>query len=649
MSERQSTEDLCARLVALTRFQKQALMLVADVSLLLFAVWAAYALRLGYLFTPNWKQLLLMLAAPALAVPLFVRMGLYRSVIRYVGEQALWTVLKGMTLTALLWAVLAFMTSMTGGAGVPRSVPLLYWLLGGTLVGGARFAARWILWAPLREKYAGRQVLIYGAGGAGRQLSASLRQGSEFFPAGFLDDNRTLHGKDVAGLRVYPPNVLGKLIEKFDIHDVIVTMPSASAARRRAVVEFLEQHAVKVRILPAMTDIASGRHLVNLVREVEISDLLGREAVAPLPNLLSGSITDKVVMVTGAGGSIGSELCRQIARQQPAKLVMLDLSEHALYQIDRSVRRQFKGDVEVCLGSVLDCSMVSSLIRAHGVETIYHAAAYKHVPLVEANICEGIRNNVHGTLVVAEEALAGGVQTFVMISTDKAVRPTSVMGATKRWAELIVMDCARRAREAGSHQHFCAVRFGNVLGSSGSVIPLFREQIRAGGPVTVTHPDVTRYFMSIHEAVELVIQAGSMSEGGEIFLLDMGEPISILGLAKKMIHLAGHQLRDETNPTGDIAITVVGLRPGEKLHEELLISTANAVGTEHPKILRGEDPILPRQELHGLLEQLDSVALVDAMAAKALLMATAGSDTPVTERPPPTVVPVLSTLRRASI
>lgn len=621
MSDQRSepNQDIYSRLVGLTRAHKQILMLSADIAILLLAVWGSYALRLGHAFIPNEKQVLLMAAAPALAIPVFIRIGLYRSVIRYVGEQALWTVMKGMTIAALLWSVLAFMTQMTGGSGVPRSVPFIYWLLGGVMVGGARFAARWLLWVPLRERYSGRQVLVYGAGDAGRQLVASLRQGQEFFPAGFIDDDRSLHGKDVAGLRVYAPNMLDRLIEQFQIHDVIVTLPSASAARRRAVVEFLEQHPVKVRILPAMTDLASGRHLVNMVREVDISDLLGRDPVTPMPELLSRCITDKVVMVTGAGGSIGSELCRQIARQRPAKLVLLDISEHALYQIERQLKMLCDVSLVASLGSVCDRALIGRILAGHGVHTIYHAAAYKHVPIVEANLVEGVRNNLTGTRVIAELALAAGVETFVLISTDKAVRPTSVMGATKRCAELVMMQCARLAQEKGLNQRFCAVRFGNVLGSSGSVIPLFKEQISRGGTVTVTHPDVTRYFMSVHEAVELVIQAGSMAKGGEIFLLDMGEPIKIVSLARNMIRLAGCTLRSAENPDGTIEIVYTGLRPGEKLYEELLIDSGSARGTLHPKIMQVEERAIPAEVFSEFLDRLEGAALMNEIGAREVL------------------------------
>jgi len=603
---------MAGHMVLLTRPLTQTLLLASDTALLVFALWAAYTLRLGEFFIPNGKQVALMACAPLLAIPVFLKMGLYRSVIRYLGEQALWSVFKGMSLAALFWAVLAFMTQMTGVEGVPRAVPLVYWLMGLVLVGGSRFTARWLLWMPIRQRFSGRQVLIYGAGAAGRQLAVSLRSGRELFPAGFLDDDPTLLSKDIDGLRVYTPQHLPKLIKRFDIRDVIVTLPSASNARRREVVSFLEKHPVRVRILPALTDIASGKHLVNMVREVDIGDLLGRDAVAANPALLGHCITGKVVMVTGAGGSIGSELCRQIAELSPKQLLMFDANEHALYQIDRTLREAGHGTAQKdgylpllpCLGSVRDAGLVTRLLRTHGVQTLYHAAAFKHVPLVESNAVEGTENNVMGTQITAQAAFETGVETFVLVSTDKAVRPTNVMGATKRWAELLVQDFASRAKVAGTGQRFCAVRFGNVLGSSGSVIPLFKEQIARGGPVTVTHPEVTRYFMSIHEAVELVIQTGSLAFGGEIFLLDMGEPVLIMDLARNMIQLAGHSLRDEHHPKGDIEIAITGLRPGEKLYEELLIASSNAESTNHPKIMKAREPVLQTEALADKMHQL---------------------------------------------
>ncbi len=613
------SDFLSRHLIRKSRPFKQGLMLTVDVLSLMFAVWAAYALRLGGWFVPNSGQLLLMVAAPALALPVFLKSGLYRSIIRYLGEQALWTVFKAMALSAALWAGLAFMTQMTGLEGVPRSVPLLYGLIGMVLVGGTRFTARWLLWLPLRERFAGRQVLIYGAGDAGWQLAAALRQGREFFPAGFLEDEVALQGKDVGGLRVYAPSQLPGLIERFDIHDVIVTLPSASSARRREVVAFLEQYPVRVRILPALVDIANGRHLINMVREVDIGDLLGRDPVAANPALLGRSVFGKSVLVSGAGGSIGSELCRQIAVLRPARMVLLETSEHALYQIDRGLRSMADFDIVPCLGSVGDETLVTRLLGTHGIQTIYHAAAHKHVPLVEINVLEGVRNNVLGTLTLAQAAFEAGVETFVLISTDKAVRPANIMGTTKRWAELIVQSMAQRAA-AGRSQRFCAVRFGNVLGSSGSVIPLFREQIAVGGPVTVTHPEVTRYFMSIHEAVELVIQAGSLARGGEIFLLEMGEPVRIVDLARNMIRLAGYSLRDATHPQHDIEIVYTGLRPGEKLFEELLIASSNAAPTEHPKIMQAEEPFMTESVLMAHLDRLrEGVLACDETAVRAVL------------------------------
>ena len=613
------------KLVHLSRPIKQGLMLLTDVALLIFAVWAAYCLRLGEVFVPNVAQLILIIAAPAIAIPVFLKMGLYRSVIRYLGEQALWSVFKGVSIAAILWAALAFMTQMKGLEGVPRAVPLLYWLLGMVLISGSRFAARWILWQPLRKRFAGRQVLIYGAGNAGRQLAASLRTGRDLFPAGFLDDDPDLHGKDVDGLRVSHPDELAVLIERFAIHDIIVTLPSVSNARRREVVESLKQYPVLVRILPALSDVANGKHLINMLRELDIGDLLGRDPVLADLNLLSQSISNKVVLVTGAGGSIGSELCRQIVALGPAKLVLLEASEHALYQVERLLIALADCEVIPCLGSVINQQLLARLMANHSVQTVYHAAAHKHVPLVESNVIEGATNNILGTIVVASEAFAAGVETFVLISTDKAVRPTNVMGATKRWAELVVQNFALLAEQQGTRQRFCAVRFGNVLGSSGSVIPLFKEQIALGGPVTVTHAEVTRYFMSIHEAVELVIQAGSLARGGEIFLLDMGEPVKVLDLARNMIKLAGHTLRDATHPQGDIEIEITGLRSGEKLYEELLIASGNAEGTVHPKIMKANEPCLQASQLESLIQQLRAaIDAQDQSLVRKVLMGVAG-------------------------
>lgn len=607
------TQILVRILSILPRPIKRIGMLLADTLLLMFAVWAAFALRLGQGFVPNLGQSLLMLTAPLLAMPIFIRMGLYRSVIRYLGERALWAVVQSMTLATLLWAALAFMTQMTGLEGVPRSVPLLYGLLGLVLVGGYRFVARALIWMPLRERFSGRQILIYGAGDAGWQLARALRQGRDFFPAGFLDDQKSLQGKDVGGLRVYAPDHLPVLMERFDIRDVIVALPAISSQRRREVVGFLENFPIRVRVLPALADLANGTHLINQVREVDLGDLLGREPVVPDGHLLRQCITGKVVLVTGAGGSIGTEICYQVALLNPRRLVLLDSSEPSLYQIDRQLRQLSQAEVIPCLGSVESGALLRRLFATHSIQTVYHAAAHKHVPLVETNVQEGVRNNILGTLHLVQEARQARVETFVLISTDKAVRPTSVMGATKRWAELIVQTplepqdalLATPQISPNAAPRFCAVRFGNVLGSSGSVIPLFREQIAKGGPVTVTHPQVTRYFMSIHEAVELVIQAGSMAQGGEIFLLDMGEPVCIAQMARNLIHMAGCTVRGAGEESRQaIEIVYTGLRPGEKLSEELLISAGDGVATAHPKIYSAQEPGLSSKSLNQALGQL---------------------------------------------
>ncbi len=615
-------------LTGLDRPAKQMVLALIDFGLLLFSAWAAYSVLHGAPFQPNQTQWLLMLAAPLIAFPIFIRLGLYRAVIRYLSEHVLWTILRAMTIAALLWATGAFLLTEVAHQNVlPRAVVLLYWMFGMLLVAGVRFVARWLVWLPLQHRYRGHQALIYGAGEAGRQIVATLREGKDVFPAGFLDDDELLQGKDVNGLRVYPPRQLPQLIEHFALREVIVALPSVSSARRREIVEFLERHAVHVRILPEVSEIATGRSLVNRIREVDIGDLLGRDAVAPDVKLLGQSVTGRNVLVTGAGGSIGSELCRQITALNPKRLVLLEQNEFALYQIERKLKDVADCEVVARLGTVSDAKRVAALLVEHGIQTVYHAAAYKHVPIVENNVLEGCRNNVLGTLALARTAYECGVEIFVFISTDKAVRPTNVMGATKRWAELIIQSLAMEARLAGSQQRFCAVRFGNVLGSSGSVIPLFKEQIAQGGPVTVTHPEVTRYFMSIHEAVQLVIQASNLAEGGEIFLLDMGSPVKIAELAANMIRLSGRAVSDPRAPDDGIEIVYTGLRPGEKLYEELLIASGNVEGTSHPKVMKVFEPSQNWEILEADLTRLANlVQQGDAEAARKLLMLRAMGD-----------------------
>ncbi|MGV6810307.1 MAG: polysaccharide biosynthesis protein [bacterium] len=595
---------LARRLEQLPRRSKQLLTIAVDISILWLAVWFAYVLRLGEFFVPNAQQWLLFLLVPMIALPVFIKSGLYRSVIRYVSEYVVWTIVQAITLVTVLWTAFAFFLELTGGEGLPRSVPIVFGLLAIVWVAGSRFLARWLLWLPLKKRFSGRQILIYGAGLAGQQIATTLRQGHDFFPAGFLDDDPHLQDKDIAGLRVYSPSALPVLIERFGIQTVLVTLPSASQQRQREIVSFLDQYKLNVRILPALTDIANGKHLVNMLREVEISDLLGRESITADEHLLQHCIRDKTVMVTGAGGSIGAELCRQIIQQQPKTIILYDWSEYFLYRIEQQLQhlKAQQGvccEIIACLGNVQDKTRLLEVMRQQRIHTLYHAAAYKHVPLVESNMIAGVENNVFGTLTTAQTAQQCGIDHVVLISTDKAVRPTNVMGATKRIAELCIQALAAQS----THTIFCMVRFGNVLGSSGSVVPLFQQQIRAGGPVTVTHPEVIRYFMTIPEASQLVIQAGAMSKGGDVFLLDMGEPVKIVDLARHMIRLSGLEVKDEYHPAGDIAIEFTGLRPGEKLYEELLIDSA-AQATAHPRIFHAREKCLSHASMQRLLEQL---------------------------------------------
>lgn len=569
----------------LPRRWKSVILVAFDAVALSGVLWLSYQLRLGPSFAPSGAQLVLMAMAPAAALPIFLRLGLYRAVIRYLPERAIWTILQAMTLATLAWVFVLFLAEATRFGVLPRTVPIFYFLLGTIVVGGSRFAAKALLWEPGDGRVANR-VAIYGAGEAGRQLAAALRAHGRGNVAAFLDDDKGLQGRDVLGVRVHPPERLAELIDDLGVREVIVSMPSLDATRRQAILAGLSELPVKLRALPSISEIASGKYQVNQLREIDIDDLLGRSSVPADPELLQQMLGGRVILVSGAGGSIGSELCRIIARWAPSKLLLLEANEFALYQIERTLAKQASFPVVAVLGSVTDDRLVRRVIAEHRPQAVFHAAAHKHVPLVEANALEGVRNNVLGTLDIARAAYEGGVENFVLISTDKAVRPTNVMGATKRWAELIVRHYGDLAQKAGNNQRFCAVRFGNVLGSNGSVVPLFREQIAAGGPVTLTDPEMTRYFMSIHEAAELIVQAGALSHGGDTFLLEMGEPVKVAELAENMIRLAGFSVRSAANPAGDIEIVVTGIRPGEKLYEELFYDYSRAEPTRQPKILR---------------------------------------------------------------
>lgn len=588
------------KILNLPRHYKRLLMIAADIVMVPLALWTAFALRLGTPGVEVQPYLVLYGAALAVAIPVFIRLGLYRAVVRYMGPQAMLAVIKGVSIVAVSLMVLTLMLRIQG---VPRSVFAIFWLLAICYVGGSRFVIRayfnWLL-----DTVAGRTlVAIYGAGAAGMQLASALRHDADYVPVAYVDDKKSLHGNVINGLRVYSPDELEWLVEQKKITEVLLALPSASLAERRQIINKLEPLSVHVRTLPSVQELVAGKVTLDAIKEVDIDDLLGREAVAANQPLLSASVTGKVVIVTGAGGSIGSELCRQIISLQPQALLLFEISEYGLYSIEKELSESAacKGvGLVPLLGSVQDEALMFKVFQRYKVEVVFHAAAYKHVPLVEHNIIPGVKNNVLGTLAMARAAARANVPSVTLISTDKAVRPTNVMGATKRLAELVLQGLTAEYPDTC----FSMVRFGNVLGSSGSVVPVFRKQIEQGGPVTVTHPDIYRYFMTIPEAALLVIQAGALARGGDVFVLDMGEPVNISDLARKMIRLMGFAVKEEGSVEGDIEIRYTGLRPGEKLKEELLID-GNLVGSEHPKILWAEEGALPWSDLEVLLRQLD--------------------------------------------
>jgi FlaA1/EpsC-like NDP-sugar epimerase len=559
---------------------------------LLIAVWLVRPEILVHL--PSWIWLLpLVLGVSALGFA-----GFYRSVVRFMGFELVEASFKALTLVSVVVALGIVLVETWPNA---LRTSATFWLLGMVYVVGSRLTVGWLL----RTRNAdGDRVVIYGAGEAGAHLVSALQGRGEFVAIAFIDDNATLRGAVINGLEVHLPQSLPNLIDEFGVSRVLLALPSVSRRRRLEIINQLEQFPVHVQTMPDTVDLAAGNARVDDIREVDITDLLGRDPVPPNPKLLDACIRGKSVMVTGAGGSIGSELCRQILQLGPKRLVLMDISEAALYTIDQALqdlaqRKSLEVEVVALIGSAHHRERVREVLETYTVETVYHAAAYKHVPLVEHNMIEGVHNNVFGTLHTAEAAIAAGVKSFVLVSTDKAVLPTNVMGATKRFSELVLQGLNQR----GSATTFSMVRFGNVLASSGSVVPLFREQIRNGGPVTVTHPEIFRYFMTIPEAASLVLQAGSMGTGGDVFVLDMGKPVRIRDLAEKMIHLMGLTVRDEDNPDGDIEIRYTGLRPAEKLYEELLIGN-NVSGTDHRSIMRAEEDFLPWDEVKPLLDQL---------------------------------------------
>ncbi len=585
--------------IKLPRSTMQRSLLVFDALIIPLLLWVAFSLRLKTLYLIPADQWILFLAAPLISIPVFIRLGLYRAVIRYLGQKALWTIVKSVTLTTLLWAVLAVI--VTHYSGMPRSVLPIFWFLNIVAIGSVRLLIRH---AYLRPTKGTGRAIIWGAGSAGVQLAGALRYGRELVTVGFVDDDPRLQGQEIAGLRVFPPSAIAQLIDQYEVGDLLLAIPSADQQNRKRILRYLEPLPVHVRVVPGMKELIAGSVNIEDLREANVGDLLTRDEVEPVNELLIHNVLDKSVLVTGAGGSIGSEICRQLIQLNPTRLVMLDHSEHALYNVHQSLPPKHGVEVVALLGSVQDSALMLSVMQEYGIHTVYHAAAYKHVPIVEDNPVAGIKNNVFGTLAAAEAALSAHIETFVLISTDKAVRPSNTMGASKRVAELLVQAIQDDARNQGRIKtRFETVRFGNVLESSGSVVPLFRQQIALGGPVTVTHPEVTRFLMSIPEAAGLVIQAGALGEGGDTFVLDMGAPIKINNLAKSMIQLAGYTVKDSDNPDGLIEIKYVGLRPGEKLHEELFI-TGNATATRHPKILRSEETSVKWTWLRPKLESL---------------------------------------------
>jgi FlaA1/EpsC-like NDP-sugar epimerase len=626
--------QLAVWLIERPRWFKRTLLIINDFVLLTLALWAAYSLRLSQLYVPDTlPKVLLMAAAPLIGVAVFHLRGLYKLVTRFIGPEGTTKIYLAVIIATVAWALVVY---MGGVRDHPRSAVVIYGLIAALLI---RLSRQWagaaLLRAAPQHKPVSfderKPVIIYGAGTIGIQLLRALNETGKYKTVAFIDSNPSLAGQFVHGVKVVRPEKISRVIDKEGVKEVLLATPSAVRGERRIALKLLEAYPVMVKTLPALEEIASGRVEVSDLRPIEVEDLLGRDPVSPDLELLTANVSGKVVMITGAGGSIGAELTRQLLKLGPKTLVLFELSEVALYEISMEIE-QLKRRLEEAgssapsetavvevLGSVLDRKLVARTIQQLGVEVIYHAAAYKHVPIVEANPFAGLQNNTFGTLAVAETAKKLGVERLVLVSSDKAVRPTSIMGASKRLAEQILQALAE---QRGTSTIFTMVRFGNVLDSSGSVVRRFRNQIKAGGPVTVTHPEVIRYFMSIPEAAQLVIQAGTMASGGEVFVLEMGTPVKIDDLARTMVRLSGLEMRDETHPDGDIAIEYVGLRRGEKLYEELLIGE-NTTGTSHPRIFKNSEPILPYEELTAALERLeDAIQRMDEADVQELLRTT---------------------------
>ncbi|MCH8175768.1 MAG: polysaccharide biosynthesis protein [Proteobacteria bacterium] len=607
--------------IPLSRTIKQSLMMAADSVMIVAALALSFVLLDRDFFSQDQRFYFYLAIATTLSILVFARIGLYRALVLYMGLQSGFLVLQGVTIATCMLAASYFFSQTPLSSDF--SILPIFWMIALLFIGGSRFITKVFLQSLIQNFRPKEPVIIYGAGSSGMQLVVALQNGDQYLPVAFVDDSHNMLGSTVHGIRVYNPNSLYELIENFSVRQILLAIPSATHAERKEILNRLEHLPVHVKTVPDLFDMVSGKVGVDQVRDIDIEDLLGRDIVPPNPELLGACISGQSVMVTGAAGSIGSELCRLIININPRRLILLDSFEYGLYEIENELREKLKdienGDkieIVALLGSVCNRVQMGSAIQRFSVDTVYHVAAYKQVPMVEKNIVEGVQNNIFGTLISAQAAEQYEVKNFVLISTDKAVRPTNFMGATKRFAEQVLQaiaqgECATR---------FSIVRFGNVLGSSGSVVPLFRKQISAGGPVTVTHPEVTRYFMTVQEAAQLVIQAGSMATGGDVFVLDMNEPIRIVDLAKKMVHLMGYDIKDENSYRGDIAIEYTGLRPGEKLHEELMIGES-VTGTEHPKIVRAEEETLSWEALQRLLDRLrKACSQIDLQEIRTVLM-----------------------------
>lgn len=588
-------------LVKLPRTQKRIISLLVDTVFIFSSFWIAFILRLDSLEelrdVNNW---LILSAILPLSLLSFVKLGLYRAVLRYINSQALWAILAGVILSTIYFIGFSFFFNFQ----VPRTVPVIYFCISLLLVGGSRLIVRAIVGKLIMRRK--ENVVIYGAGSAGRQLATALANGPEYAPVAFIDDDIKKQHTFVQGLNVFSSQNIADVVRSKHVSKILLALPSASRNRRKEILNNIEKYKLQVMTIPGMADLVAGNTSLEQIKEVGVEDLLGRDPVEPNTELMSANIRNKVVLVSGAGGSIGSELCRQIVKNSPTKLVLFELSEYGLYAIEKELKDyvfQNSLNIEIVpiLGSIQNFKLISMTLSSFKVQTIYHAAAYKHVPLVEHNVIEGVKNNIFGTSNIARAAIENNVETFVLISTDKAVRPTNVMGTTKRMAELVLQALSDTQKTT----RFTMVRFGNVLGSSGSVVPLFRQQIKQGGPITLTHKDITRYFMTIPEAAQLVIQAGAMGKGGDVFVLDMGEPVKIMNLATKMVHLSGLEVKSSKQPEGDIEIQCTGLRPGEKLYEELLIGD-NVVGTDHQRIMSAHEVKMPWDELEQILFELKS-------------------------------------------